>query len=110
MAKHRHGKDIYRRSYGNMRTPIKHNLAAKFRPVQSGYLEMFSLDKHRTRLRQERANLLRRVHEIEAELVGLDAKIREMRSGVEEEMEQMDEEQVEKQGPESGIRTMPLGY
>ncbi|WP_139163872.1 hypothetical protein [Desulfoluna spongiiphila] len=109
MAKHRHGKDIYRRGYGNMRTPIKHNIAAKFRPVQSSYLEMFILDKHRSRLRQERANLLRRIHEIEAELSCLDAKILEMRDGVEEEMDQMSDEPAAP-GGETGIRTIPLGY
>jgi len=109
MAKHRHGKDIYRRGYGNMRTPIKHNIAAKFRPVQSSYLEMFILDKHRSRLRQERANLLRRIHEIEAELSCLDAKIHEMRDGVEEEMDQMSDEPVGP-GGETGLRTIPLGY
>ncbi len=110
MAKHRHAKDIYRRGYGNMPTPIRRNLAAKFRPVQSSYLEMFILDKHRARLRQEKANLSRRILEIESELAGLNDKITEMRNGVEYEMDQVAHEPTTNSADEAALRTMALGY
>lgn len=103
------GIDIYRRGYGNMRTPLKHNLGSKFRPMRSTYLEMFILDKHRSRLGQEKANLSRRIAQIEAELVGLNHKIEVMKGEMESEMNQMGDEASET-GMEPGIRTQPMGY
>ncbi|MBU1344138.1 MAG: hypothetical protein KKE44_20820 [Proteobacteria bacterium] len=57
---------------------IKRSLTAKSRPVKSSYLGIFIMDKHRSRLRQEKANLTRRINLIDKELASLDKAIAEM--------------------------------
>ena len=70
-----HGKDAVRRGYSKMRTATKHNIITKSRPAKSSYLEIFIMDKHRSRLKQEKANLSRRINQIQKELASLDKAI-----------------------------------
>ena len=70
-----HKKKSIKRGYSAMKTPIKHSLTTKSRPVKSSYLEIFIMDKHRSRLKQEKANLSRRINQIQKELASLDKAI-----------------------------------
>ena len=75
MSNSPHIKKSIRRGYSGIKTPIKHNLTTKSRPVKSSYLEIFIMDKHRSRLKQERANLSDKIYEIDKELASLDKAI-----------------------------------
>lgn len=75
MSSSPHIKKSIKRGYSGIKTPIKHSLTTKSRPVKSGYLEIFIMDKHRSRLKQERANLSTRIYEIDKELAALDKAI-----------------------------------
>ncbi|MBC8441228.1 MAG: hypothetical protein H8D87_16265 [Deltaproteobacteria bacterium] len=75
MSSSPYGKAIIKRGCSKMKTAIKHSLTTKSRPVKSSYLEIFIMDKHRSRLKQEKANLSNRINQIHKELASLDKAI-----------------------------------
>jgi len=110
MAKNQPLKDIHRKGYSNLKTAIKHNLATKSRPMRSGYLEMFIIDKHRSRLLQERKNLTRRVNQINAELVNIEKGLSEKRVVVEQDISIFPNKDMEKDKAIDALKIMSLDY
>lgn len=110
MTKNLSCKDIYRRGYEKVKSPIKHSLTAKSRPARASFLEVFILDKHRGRLRQEKANLTRRITEIDREIGLLDREIDAMRRKVEVDMGQLAGRVDGAPYEEPPVRTMPITY
>ena len=92
-----------------MRPPIKRGLNAKIRPVQSRHLEMFILAKHCDRLRQERANLQRRVNQIDEELSKIHNRITNLRKEISGEVESM-LAPLEAEGHRACFTTIPMEY
>ncbi len=78
MSSSPHLKKTIKRGCLQRNSAIKHGLTTKSRPVKSSYLEIFILDKHRSRLRKEKANLTRRINQIHKELAALDKAIATM--------------------------------
>ncbi|MCF8074745.1 MAG: hypothetical protein K9K87_01040 [Desulfotignum sp.] len=83
------GKKIVRSGSLKRKTAIKHSLTTKSRPVKSSYLEIFIMDKHRSRLKQEKANLSYRINQIHKELASLDKAIAAMSRDVKEDVGSM---------------------
>ncbi|MBU1340508.1 MAG: hypothetical protein KKE44_10400 [Proteobacteria bacterium] len=84
-----HVKKSMKRGCSKRNTAIKHSLTTKSRPVKSSYLEIFIMDKHRSRLKQEKANLTRRINQIHKELASLDKAIAAMGRDVKENIGSM---------------------
>ena len=106
-----HGKDAVRRGYSKMRTAIKHSTITKSRPVKSSYLEMFIMDNHRSRLKQEKANLNRRINQIQKELASLDKAVVVMGKNVKSDIASMSNKSIRFSKDDiSTINTMSLTY
>ena len=106
-----HGKDAVRRGYSKMRTAIKHKIITKSRPVKSSYLEMFIMDNHRSRLKQEKANLNRRINQIQKELTSLDKAVVVMGKNVKSDIASMSNKSIRFSKDDiSTINTMSLTY
>ena len=84
-----HNKKDIKRGNLKRKTAIKHSLTTKSRPVKSSYLEIFIMDKHRSRLKQEKANLSCRINLIHKELASLDKAIAAMGRDVKEDIGSM---------------------
>jgi len=103
-------RDIHRQGCSNLKTAIKHNLGTKSRPMRSGYLEMFIVDKHRSRLLQEKANLSKRVKQIDAEIAHIDKELAERKSVVEHDIHSIDHRGIAEDKVIENIKSMPLDY
>ena len=104
-------KDAVRRGYPKMRTAIKHNIITNSRPVKSSYLEMFIMDNHRSRLKQEKANLNRRINQIQSELASLDKAISMLGKKVKGGIASMSNKSIRFSNDDiSTIKTMSLTY
>lgn len=104
------GKEAYRRSYGSMKTPIKHGMTTRSRTPNSSFLEIFIMDKHRTRLNQERANLARRIGEIDHEIAALNKQINNLKKEVGMNLNTMSGESVARGCDLKTVKSMPLTY
>jgi len=83
------GKKVIKSGSLKRKTAIKHSLTTKSRPVKSSYLEIFIMDKHRSRLKQEKANLSCRINQIHKEIASLDKAIAAMGRDVKEDLGSM---------------------
>jgi predicted RNase H-like nuclease (RuvC/YqgF family) len=103
-------KDTYRIGYAQLKTPIKCGITTKSRPVRSDHLEIYVLEKHRLRLKQERANISRRIDQIDAELSNINERIYSMKTEVEQDICNMSHENITNSDNIKTLRKMPLNY
>jgi len=93
-----------------MKTPIKHSRTARSRPSRASFLEVFILDKHRGRLKQEWSNLNRRLNEIEGELEALERELKTKRQMLAVDMDQMGDGGASSFQEARNVRTMSITY
>ena len=103
-------RDTHRQGCSNLKTAIKHNLGTKSEPMRSGYLEMFIIDKHRSKLLQERANLTKRTNQINAEIVRIDKDLSKKISAADHYIRGISNKDVKEDKVINSMKRMTLNY
>jgi CII-binding regulator of phage lambda lysogenization HflD len=75
-----------KRGYSQIKSPIKSNMTTKYRPKRRDYLEIFILEKHKSRMIQERSNLGCRVNQIDQDIEKINKSIEQLRQEIDHEV------------------------
>ena len=114
MKKNKSCKAIYRKSYSNLKTPLKSNITTKSQPTQSSYMEIFILDKHKTQKKQEKNNLERRIKELNSLIEKINKKMDEIKKKIDIRDNEKDNESedidMENDVQLNSIRKISIGY
>ena len=78
--------------------------------MRSGYLEMFIIDKHRSKLLQERVNLTKRINQINAEIARIDKDLSKKISAAEHYIHSISNKDVKEDKVINSMKRMTLDY